>query len=69
MGIVFFLLSNILKFGNLICVLVLGKEYLYGKIFFSRIWYLFNFYIVDFRLGLIMYLVFLREDWGILNMV
>jgi hypothetical protein len=31
MGNIFLSLSNILKLGNLTCVLVLGKEHSYGK--------------------------------------
>lgn len=57
MGNIFLSLSNILKLGNLTCVLVLGKEHSYGKILLSWTWYPFNSYIVDFGPGLIMYSV------------
>lgn len=57
MGNIVLSLSNILKLGNLTCVLVLGKEHSYGKILLSWTWYPFNSYIVDFRPGLIMYSV------------
>lgn len=50
-------MSNSLKLGNLACVLVLGKEHSYGKIFLSWTWYPFNSCIVDFKPGLIMYSV------------
>lgn len=64
MGNIFLSLSNILKLGNLTCVLVLGKEHSYGKILPSWTWYLFNSHIVDSRPGSIMYSVSAQRGLG-----